>query len=744
MLRFYRLRYYLLGLTLTAAVFLWPGVQSALVVDNSLSVWFLEGDPALVAYHDFQKRFGNDEVVIVMVTDKQTLLSPAYFNDFINLSRSLEAIPDVEQVIGPGNARLAGPDLSGVTFSPLLTADTKAGDVRDVLAELPTLRDQLFTRDYKTARFLVVLKSRPDFDEHRGDILDRIRATVNGQLPGKRVFFGGVGVIYAGLNALSQQDFGFFLGVGYLIMFALFWWIYRKPLLLVYTIGIVTLSTYVTLGIYGAFGYRLNLMTVLLPIIIVLLGVMDAIHVINERNQLSEAGMNARDSALESLGRVFKPCLFTAFTTAAGFLALETSPMAILKNFGLFAAIGILLCLFFTYLLGVTLLPLTQPSRRITTLTSEQLARFLTLILARKNLFGGLSLLLMLFFATGMLFLRTDTYTLGYFPVEHPVVQDHRSMEAAWGPYMPLELLVEPKPGQPLYSVDVVQAALTFTDSVRTLGGVGRVFGFHSLYVGGLEAQYGDKSSRLLRSRSSLKRAHRQVGRYYPKLARNYIHEPSQTGRVTISGTMLSAKELQAKMDILMRISDATLGRVATVKPAGYQPMYAGIVNYVTNSQVNSLLLSFGLIVVLVWLFIRNFKLALLTVIPNLFPVLVMLGAMGCLGIRLDTATASIGAIVLSFCVDDSVHFVYNYRQNRVAGQSPAQARLTTITHVGPAIVLTAIVLFSGYILMIFGSLKTVQFWGLLTAIAIVGALFGELVIFPLVLERFDRRAKLG
>lgn len=737
----YKSRYWLLLLTLVAGTFLWPGVQTALKVDNSLTVWFLDGDPALVAYRDFQQRFGNDEVVIVMVNDDQTLLTPTYVNAFIKLTAALEAIPEVEGVIGPSNTSSPTRDLMGTTLTPLLTETSTAGDIQRTLASQPTIREQLFSRDYKTARFLVVLKALPDFDQRRGEVLDKIRATVGGELPKTSVFFGGVGIIYAGLNALSQQDFGFFLGVGYLIMFVLFWWIYRKPLLLLYTIGLVALSTYFTLGIYGACGYRINLMTVLLPIIIVLLGVMDAIHVINERNQLSEAGATARDSALEALGKVFRPCLFTTFTTAAGFLALETSPMAILKNFGLFAAIGILLCLFFTYLLGVLILPLTQPSRKITTFTGDRLGQFLTVIMHRKPVFRGLSLALLLLFGIGVTLLKTDTYTLGYFPDKHPVVQDHRSMEAAWGPYMPLELLVEPKAGLSLHSPELVQAAVAFADSAKTLPGVGRIFGFYSLYQSGLEAQFGAKSRKALASRSVLKLADEQLTKSYPQLARKFIHEPSKTGRITLSGAMLSAGQLTAKMDTLMHISDATLGRVATVKPAGYQPMYAGIVNYVTQSQVSSLLMSFGLIFMLVWLFIRDGKLAALTVIPNLFPVVVMLGVMGWFGIWLDTATASIGAIVLSFCVDDSIHFIYSYNHNRQAGKSPELARLATVTHVGPAIVLTAIVLFSGYILMIFGSLVTVRLWGLLTAVSIVGALYGELIIFPLVLERFDREA---
>lgn len=94
---------------------------------------------------------------------------------------------------------------------------------------------------------------------------------------------------------------------------------------------------------------------------------------------------------------------------------------------------------------------------------------------------------------------------------------------------------------------------------------------------------------------------------------------------------------------------------------------------------------------------------------------------------------------MLSFCTDDSLHFIHAYQQRRQRDDTPAQARQTTVAHIGPTIVLTSGVLFLGYAVMVLASLKTVQLFGLLTATSIAGALFGELIIFPLLLERFDR-----
>ena len=123
----------------------------------------------------------------------------------------------------------------------------------------------------------------------------------------------------------------------------------------------------------------------------------------------------------------------------------------------------------------------------LTTRAGEGVVRFYQAILTRRKLFASLSPGLAVLLLAGTIRLRNDTYTLGYFPDSHRVVTDHRAMEA-WGPYMPLELLVALKLGLALDSDRVVRAAAAFADSVRTLPGTGQVFGFHSLFQVGLEA----------------------------------------------------------------------------------------------------------------------------------------------------------------------------------------------------------------------------------------------------------------
>jgi predicted RND superfamily exporter protein len=756
----HRWRYGLLALLLALAVGLWPGVRAAVQVDNSLSIWFLEGDPALRSYRTFQRLFGNDEMVIVAVQDSATsLLTPANQRRLVALSADLGALPTVQSVLGPATARVpAAGGLGGTT--PLLGTGRDSAAVRRALARQPTLRDQLFGPDYHTARLLVTLRNLPDFDNQRGVVLRQVRATVGRHFAlDQQAWLGGVGVVYAGLNELSQRDFSFFLGVGYGLMFLILWALYRRWALLLYVLGIVGTATYLTLGLYGLLGYRLNLLTVLLPVVIILLGLMDALHVINEMQQRAArpdtsprrhpTAASSSEVALGALREMLVPCAATMLTNVAGFLALLSSPMPILRTFGVFAGVGIAWCLVLTFVLGVWLLPLTgqMPTRAagtraegsVTAATSAALVRLYGWVLGHQRPLALLIVGLVLGLGAGLPRLRADTYTLGYFPASSPVVASHHALEKAWGPYLPLELLVRPRAGYTLHSPEVVQATEALADSLRQRPGLGQVFGFSSLYRAALEAQLGPgrRVQTALGSRSALRLAHERLALGYPEVLTQVEDRSGTVGRLTVAGPMLSARQLSRETAAVVRVASRVLGPVATVEPAGYGPLYSAITQYVTSSQTSSLGWSFVVVLGLVWALVRSWRLALLTVLPNLFPVLVVLGSMGWLGIALDTATASIAAIVLILSVDDTVHFMHYYQRQRRA-QGPAAARRATIAHVGPAIVLTGAMLLGGYSFMLLGSLKTVQFFGLLTAIAVVGAMFGELLIFPLVLAWFD------
>ena len=718
---------------LLLALLLSPYVERGVQLDNSLKIWFLESDPALQDYELFQERFGNDELVILMLEDKTGWRDSLKLSRLKALCHDLEGLPDVANVFGAGNADILDYNVVNATTKPLIPADFNAAVFERRLARMTFLRKQLFSADRKVTRVIIQLKTAEDFDDRRGSILANIKAHTTAHFDNHEQHWGGIGIIYDGLNRLSQQDFGMFLFGGYLIMFLLMWLLFRRIRLVLYALLTVTLATWFCLGLYGLFGYRLNLMTTLIPLIIILLGVLDVVHLIYAWQKLGDkADPEARLRA--TFLKTWRPCLFTTLTSMAGFLALLTTPMPILRVFGLFAALGIFFSLIFSWILALPFL-MAKPKKREPVRwnrldRSDWEARF-----SAKLLFKGVTILLLLASAIGISKITTSTYTYGYFPKDHEVVVDHEFMVEHWGDYLPLELMVEVKDSMALYNPALIEKLFELDEEVMALQGVGDFLGHHHVLESALEVEFGRSTPFALKRTVPVRRAYRWMQEHYPELFQSYIDESGNRIRLTVFGAMTNSSVLRDNVDSLEQSANRVLGDLASVKAAGYQPMYANIVDYVAQSQLYSLALAMVLILVLLFVFLKDLALAFTALLANVFPLLVMFGVMGLFGIALDTATASVAAIALSFCIDDTMHFAYDYKRRLMTGKGHQEARKATLQYIMPVIILTSLLLLTGYGLMSLGSLKTVRYFGILCVVTILAALYSQLVVFPWLLK---------
>ena len=168
-----------------------------------------------------------------------------------------------------------------------------------------------------------------------------------------------------------------------------------------------------------------------------------------------------------------------------------------------------------------------------------------------------------------------------------------------------------------------------------------------------------------------------------------------------------------------------------TVTASGYLPLYVRMMDYIVRSQLTSFGLAFLIIFTLVGLLFGSLRMAVLSIPANLLPVLMTLGLMGLLGIRLDVATVTIAAIVLGLVVDDTVQFLYRYRHERQRRDSEVEAVSQAVRIVGRPMAITTIVLGLGFCVLGLASVKSVAWFGLLLAFALVSALLSDLLVIP-------------
>ncbi len=716
----FRSRFYLLLLTGILLVLSVQPLLRALVVNNSLEIWFDEDAPALETYRDFNRHFGSDELLIIVATAPNSWLDTTAIAGLKAMSVALEALPEVQHLHSAANTKALQFTGISITGKPLMDGSNREIETR--LERMPELKAQLFNPDYTATRLIVQFRGDLPMDAIREQLIEKVKSTASQHWPKDQLAFGGVGVIFSGLNALTEIQFGCFVGLAYLLMLVLLWILFRSWRVSLLAISTMSLATIFSLALYGLCGHQLNLMTVLIPMVVLLLSTMDVIHLLYAWFRMEGRGKTKLEAALRA---VWKPCLFTTLTTMAGFLALLFSPMAILQQFGLFSAIGIGLSLLFTWLLAALLLPGFSPNRVPRNLKiSGSLTQSLK---AGRYILRPLLLISVLAFSAGIFLLENDTYTLGYLPDSHDVVVDHKRITETWGAYMPLELMISTRDGSPLTGGPALEESIALHRLIQNAG-YPNLFGYPSLYLAGGRAYgYADDSITV----ASAKNIERQVMRHYPELWNAYMTEDRSIGRMTLFGEMRTAGELDKDVKALMAKINSRPGTDLLVEPAGYLPLYAELVPYVTSSQVRSLLLAALFIGLLMWLYFRRLKLALIALCTNAFPLLGMFGLMGWLGIHIDIATASIGAIGLSFCVDDAIHFTAAWQAQRKIGKSVPAAIDAAYHHTGRAIVFSSLVLFAGFSVMLFSPLKTVFLFGLLTCVMVVLALFAQLVVFP-------------
>ncbi|MCH8122095.1 MAG: MMPL family transporter [Bacteroidetes bacterium] len=373
---------------------------------------------------------------------------------------------------------------------------------------------------------------------------------------------------------------------------------------------------------------------------------------------------------------------------------------------------------------------------RAVPLLTDLLVVLLSSVRRHPARYGMVAVVITVVSTIGISNIEVDTYTLGYLPSDNRVTRDHRFLEENWGDYSSVDVTIRPIGDYGFSDPKIMASLVAFSEEVVSIEGVSGTLGLHTFVKGYSAARYGN--DRVLTNSSQIRSALRMVEALEEEEFNRLMSEDRTTSRMTLTGSMMSARALKKTLLQIEELTKKHFEGLADARVAGYPPLYTRMITYIKEAQVQSFYLAIVLVFLLFWLFIRDFKLALIAMVPNLIPVALMIGVMGIARIPLDMGTAMVAAIVLGVAIDDTIHLLVRY-QELTASLSPDDALTKTVAHVGRSIVFTSIVLAFGFSILMLAGVKTVFYFGLLTSIAVVGALFGDLVLLPLVLTVMHR-----
>lgn len=722
-------------------------------IDNSIESWFLDDDPALLQYEAFKGQYGNDEVIVALIpAGKDGIFVPDFLNRLHGLAESIEAHPHIRRVLSIGNAPWIGLRKDEDGDEALLVEDLIEGTVETVAqaAEIRTRFGEnrlwpklLVDRDEGYAVLIIEPEGTNEMDARRPELL----AFVHGQLAGTGAITAGMGVMYEELNRLSMRDSSLFTSLSYLMLIVMAFLLYRSVPLTAILTAVMGISALALLDVCGATRTSFNMVTVVLPTLMIILSTADVSHVFNHYCVMLPKIRRDREAGLTAMfAAIFVPCFFTSATTCLGFASIYFSRISVLRTFGVFAALSAMLEFFVVMITTAYLLGKMDPNRerrmeRPFARVGERLAVFAT---RRGTLLLGIFFLCIVLAAFGVRSLQVDTYSMGFLPESNAVRQDSDRVEAVYGYYLPLEVrLITSEAGavqepeflrrlsraqERLESLPDVQKTASVTDVVKRL---------NLLWTDGKPESYRICETRLQA---------RQLLDFYagdPDNDLEYmLDRDRREARLTVRIPMVSAQGMKTIRDRVDReLQTCFSGYPVQIVFGGYVPLYIQLLEYITWSQVTSFSVAILVIFLLVGLLFRRISSLLFGLVCNVTPIAFILGFMGFAGIRLDIATVTIAAITLGIAVDDTIHILFHYYRHRDEGLPARDSILGCIRVEGSPVIATSVILCAGFAVLGLASIKSVIFFGLLIALTMVFALLCDIILLPALITGFNSKS---
>ena len=709
-------------------------------IDNSLEVWFLKDDPALVNYNEFKDIYGNDEIIIAWIKPDTNPYEKTFVTNIYNISEKMEGYDLINRVISITKAPYIdskGMDLiveDMVNKEPDYSFDSE--ELKRKLMSNPLWEKLILNTDRSAVLMLIEPVVGKDMDAERPHIISFVKNALNG-LTYK---LAGMGVVYEELNRISLKDTTLFSSLAYLILISSLYIFFRRlSIILVATLTII-FSSLIFLGIFGLCGQSFNMFSAILPTLIIILCLADIIHVFSHYDK-AKPGTNRLSN---TLSYVLIPCMFTTLTTGIGFSALISSPMAVLKNFGIFASFGVFLAYFVSMIICSSVLA-RQTHHPLVEKQSASQKDFLDAILLKINRMDQkhyqsivvLGIILILISIFGILKLEIDTFSMNFLLDSNQVKKDSYFFEKDYGYYVPLEVRLAPKNADGnVKNPDFLKKLSFLQKQLDKEPGLTKSTSIADIVkqLNKVLTDNTDKSYQIPDTRQAVA----QELLLYEMDSDNdityFVDSMYKETRLTIRIPMESSKEMQKKIALVTSKIKAIFHDSVEITYGGYIPLYVEMMDYIMQSQVRSFLIAFVVIFIIIGILFRSFSVVLTGILPNILPIVLTLGFMGFTGINLDIATVTIAAIAIGISVDDSIHFIFMYNMQKQRGRNTNQAIEITLKTSGKAIITSSLLLIAGYLIMLFASVKSVIFFGLLIGISMLSALICDLILLPSIL----------
>jgi len=710
-------------------------------MDHDFENFFPTDDPELDRYLEFRKRFGNDnDFLLVAAENKPSVFDLAFLQSFDALAQNLGELPDVVSVTTPTD--LDDPRVTplGVFRVPWLRTETDSTLIADStrIWQDDRVRSAFFASD--GSAIMMVVQTAPGISKERSDdLMGRVQDLVdNSGIEGIRMGGRIHGQFWYIQKMLKELLLFFSISV---LLLTIFLYVgFRTAWGVLVPIGVVGLSVLWQVGVVTLLGKPLSILTMLLPTILFVVGMSDVVHLLERYIEGLRAGLTKNKALAITYREVGMATFLTSVTTAIGFATLMTSSIMPIREFGTFTALGVLLA----FLLAFTLLPavlllVPTPVQAATTENEASwypvLHRLFRWVLHNRKRIPWYFGAMLVVGAFGMAQLKVNNFLLEDWPEDDPQKQDYYWFEDHFGGVrgFEMELSSRSKDGSiwdlaELREIEAVQGFIHANYGVEAiLSPVTLVKSLNKAFNGGDTAFY-----RLPDDQPSVDRLVKYAKLFAGQNTLNTLVMPDGsharlTGRMHDEGGYIH-NQRNKELDAFITENTSMV--------AFEQTGMAYLIDRNNLKLSGQLIGGLGLALLMIggimaWVF-RDLRMTVISLIPNVVPLLLIAGLMGYSGIDLKVSTAIIFTIAFGIAVDDTIHLLSKLKIELEKGKSLPYAMKRAFLSTGKAVLVTTIMLCSGFVALIFSDFASVYNMGLLVSITLVLAVITDLLLLPL------------
>ena len=718
-------------------------------IDNSVGAWFREDDPERRLLQRFNTDFGAREWTFVLL-ETESIYDPGFLAELAAAGRRIEALDHVERVLSISNVRDSVVDADGfLDYQPLYPLDAgtlSAAQLREFRAKLadnPIFADNLYRPGDERHTVLLVQNDNLLHEQapYRIELLDAIGRILDDYASVEQHAVAGTTVLNAELNRAAKRDM-----LVYYVLISLMLVIGGRLFLprsrdLAVLLPVVAGTVLPVLGLVGLLGKPFNMVTIMLPTILVSIGVSVVVHLINdyhhERRRLTD-----REALAQTLASLARPALWTSVTTIFGFLALATSDVIPIRQLGWLGALGIGLSVLWTFTLAPVLLiwlgddrPAAADKSRTKTRVLVHAALRLVERHPRRVLAAGALVLVGL---GGLKWLEADTDYVRFFRDGNPVRADYQRIKSSGFPQYYLSVVLDYPNDSGYTEPRAFAATVDLERAITGLPGVRKVLSAAQLLREADRALTGKREDwQQLREFDA-----QRVGQLLllTEASGNRDLTDLITGdrlrsQFVVMTDYLSSKALERLREDIVALGHTQLPRDLGLSVVGTSVLWANMDAEVVQTQLTSLSVICGILLLTLPLVLRSWRFGLLGLVVSFLPIACTLGFMAWFDVKVNIATCLIGAIAVGVAVDDTIYFLSRVKLELARGRSLRWAVRRAMLVTGTAMLTTSLMLMAGFLTMAASDFLPSASFGILFAVTVALALIGDLFILPVLLR---------